>query len=97
MVVPFAPLARLKIELQRHGIAHGLNGGLDRRLREHRPAKIGVENRAAQVEQWPRPGAVHALETDATFYRDAICGRNSGFALLKRGPRDLDRRTDRVG
>ena len=46
MVVPFAALAGLKIELQRDRILHGRDGGFDRRLGEHRPAKICVQDRA---------------------------------------------------
>ena len=58
MVVPFAALAGLKIELQRHRILHGRDGGFDRRVGEHRPTKICVQDRAGQVEQRTRAGPV---------------------------------------
>ena len=42
MVVAFAALAGLKIELQRHRILHGRDGGFDRRFGEHSAAEICV-------------------------------------------------------
>ena len=39
MVVPFAALAGLEIELQRHRILHGRDSGFDRRFGEHCPAR----------------------------------------------------------
>ena len=67
MVVAFAALAGLKIELQGDRIPHGRHGRFDRRLGEHRPAKIGVQDSAAQVEERARARAVLSLETGPTF------------------------------
>src|ERR1700722_9192430 len=96
MVVPFAALARLKIELERHRILHGRDGGFDRRFGEGCPAKICVRDRAAQVEQRARTGAVFSLETGATFEGETLSAWNGGLTLLKRRPSELDRRADRV-
>src|ERR1700722_13387039 len=97
MVVPFAALASLKIELQRDRILHRRDGGFDRRLGEHRPAKICVEDRAAQVEQRARAQAVLPLETGATFEGEPLSARSARLALLQRRARDLDRRANRIG
>src|ERR1700733_5402187 len=97
MVVPFAALARLKIELERHRILHGRDGGFDRRFGEDCPAKICGQDGAGQVEQRSRTGAVLSLETGSTFEGETLSARNGGVAFLKRRPSDLDRRADRVG
>ncbi len=97
MVVAFAALAGLKIELQGDRIPHGRHGRFDRRLGEHRPAKIGVQDSAAQVEERARARAVLSLETGPTFNSETLRRRNDAFPLLQRGARDLDRRTDRIG
>ena len=96
MIVPFAALARLKIELQRDRILHGSDGGFDRRLGEHRAAEICVQDRAGQVEQRAQARAVLTLETGATFNGEALSGRNGAGPLLERGARELNRGADRV-
>src|ERR1700722_8079781 len=97
MVVPFPALTRLKIELERHRILHGRDGGFDRRFGEDCPAKICVQDRTGQVEQRARTGAVFSLETGATFEGETLSAWNRALTLLKRRPTELGRRADRVG
>ena len=50
VIVALAALAAAEIELERDGVAHGGDRGLDRRLGEQRAAEIGVQHRAGEIE-----------------------------------------------
>ena len=50
VIVALAAPAGREVELERQGAAHGLDRGLDRRFGEQRPAEIGVQHGAGEVE-----------------------------------------------
>ena len=82
MIVPLAPPAGRQIELQSRRVAHDRYRRIDRRLREHRAAQIGVQHRAGQVEERAQAGAIFLFQSGTRLERYGVRVGDGGSACL---------------
>ena len=81
--VALAALAAVEVELERQGVAHGGDGGLDCLLGEQRPAEVGVQHGAGEVEDGADLGSGGGVEAGERVLAYGIrLGRGAGCAQL---------------
>ncbi len=83
MVVTLAAFARFQVELERDRIPHSRYGRFDRRLGERCSPEIGVQHRAAQIEQRPQCRAIFLLKAGERLSGDFLSSRNEALSDLQ--------------